>query len=341
MAMKETKFKFNRLTLASAVALTTATIGLTVSAVNSQSPATIKVDGSSTVFPITEVAAEEFQKSKGGKVRVTVGVSGTGGGFQKFCRGEIDIADASRPIKDSEIAACKQAGISFMELPVAYDALTVVVNKGNNWAKNLTTAELKKIWAPGSQVKNWNQVRSGFPNAPIKLFGPGANSGTFEYFTEAIVGKSKASRSDYTASEDDNVLVTGVSRDKNALGYFGYAYFEENKGKLNAVGINNGKATVMPSPQAVQNGTYTPLSRPLFIYVSSKSANKPEVRDFVNFYLSNGARLARQAKYVALPAQAYTIASGHFKNKKMGTVFGGDIPVGLRIEELLRREARQ
>jgi phosphate transport system substrate-binding protein len=297
----------------------------------------IKIDGSSTVFPITEAVAEDFQKKTG--TRVTVGVSGTGGGFKKFCRGETDISNASRPILAKEMTACKAAGIQYIELPVAYDALTVVVNKQNTWLNDITTDELKTMWSPASQgkVKNWNQIRSSFPNAPLKLYGPGANSGTFDYFTEAINGKSKSSRGDYTASEDDNVLVQGVSRDKNAIGYFGYAYYEANKGKLKAVKVNG----VTPSIAAVKSSKYQPLSRPLFIYVSSKSLAKPEVQAFVNYYLSNGARLAAAVKYVPLPAKAYSIATSHFKGKRFGTVFGGDEAVGLTIDELLSREAKQ
>lgn len=333
------KLKVKRLTLISALAVVAATVGLSVPAVKSQSASTVKIDGSSTVFPITEAVAEEFQKAKGGAVRVTVGISGTGGGFKKFCRGETDISDASRPIKAEEMAACKAAGIQYYELPVAYDAITVVVNPQNNWASSMTVAELKKMWEPGAQgkVTKWNQVRQGWPDAAMKLFGPGADSGTFDYFTEAVAGKAKASRGDYTASEDDNVLVQGVSRDKNALGYFGYAYYEANKDKLKAVAING----VLPSKQTVENGTYQPLSRPLFIYVSSKAASRTEVKEFVNYYLSNASKLASEVKYVPLPGQAYTIASGHFKNGKLGTVFGGKEAIGLEIQELLQREASQ
>ena len=320
-----------------------ATVALTVPAVKSQSPSTVKIDGSSTVYPISEAVAEEFQKSKKGAVRVTVGISGTGGGFKKFCAGQTDISNASRPILAKEMEACKAAGVQFMELPVAYDALTIVVNRQNNWATSITTAELKKMWEPGARgkVTKWKDVRSSWPDAPLKLFGPGADSGTFDYFTEAINGKSKASRTDYTPSEDDNVLVQGVSRDKNALGYFGYAYYEANKSRLKAVGVDSGKGAVLPSRQTVENGSYRPLSRPIFIYVSAKSAQKPEVKEFVEFYLSNASKYVSQVKYIPLPGQAYTLARGHFRNRKMGTVFGGDEAVGLRIEELLRREARQ
>ncbi|OCR00595.1 protein sphX [Oscillatoriales cyanobacterium USR001] len=340
MAAVTNKFQ-KGLTLGAALAFLAATVSISVPAIQAQGQRTIKIDGSSTVYPITEAVAEEFQKANKG-IQVTVGQSGTGGGFKKFCRGETDISDASRPISKTEMQSCAEQGIKYIELPIAYDALTVVVNSQNNWAKSLTVAELKKMWEPGAQgkVNNWSQIRTGFPNAPLKLFGPGTASGTFDYFTEAIVGKAKSSRGDYTASEDDNVLVQGVSRDKNALGYFGYAYYEANKDKLKAVGIDKGKGAVLPSPQAVQNGTYNPLSRPLFIYISAKSADKPEVKQFVEFYLKNGAKLAREVKYVALPAGAYTTAMGHFTKRRVGTVFGGEEAIGLTIEELLKREAR-
>ncbi len=331
----------SRFKLISTISLVAATIGLSVPAVQSQNQSIVKVDGSSTVFPITEAVAEEFQKKGSG--RVTVGISGTGGGFKKFCRGEIDISDASRPILAKEIAACKQAGIQYMEIPVAYDALTVVVNPKNTWVKSLSVAELKKVWEPAAQgkIKNWNQVRQGFPNAPLKLYGAGADSGTFDYFTEAIVGKSKSSRTDYTGSEDDNVLVQGVSRDRGALGYFGYAYYEANKGRLKAVPIvgTNGRA-VVPSRQSVENGNYQPLSRPIFIYVNAKSASRPDVKRFVEYYISNAPRLVSEVKYIPLPAQAYKTAASHFQKRRLGTVFGGKEAVGLRIEELQRREAR-
>jgi phosphate transport system substrate-binding protein len=302
----------------------------------------IQIDGSSTVFPITEAVAEEFQKTKKGKVKVTVGISGTGGGFKKFCRGEIDISDASRPITSAEIKSCKEANIDYVELPVAFDALTVVINPKNEWAGTMTVADLKKMWEPGAQGKitNWNQVRENWPNAPLKLFGAGADSGTFEYFTEAINGKAKATRGDFTASEDDNVLVQGVSTDRNALGYFGYAYYAENAKKLKAVAIDNGKGPVAPSPKTVEDGTYQPLSRPIFIYVSKKSMDKPEVKEFVDYYMKNAATLVKQVKYVALPAKAYTLAMDHFHKGRTGTVFGGKPEVGITIEELLKREAK-
>ena len=302
----------------------------------------VQIDGSSTVFPITEAVAEEFQKAKKGKVKVTVGIAGTGGGFKKFCRGEIDISDASRPILKQEMEACKASGIEFFELPIAYDALTVIVNPKNEWVTALTVPDLKKMWEPSAQgkVTNWNQVRSEWPNAPLKLFGPGADSGTFDYFTEAIVGKAKSSRGDFTASEDDNVLVQGVANDRNALGYFGFAYYVENQKKLKGVPIDGGKGPVAPSAKTVEDGTYQPLSRPIFIYVSKKAMDKPEVKEFVEFYLKNAPTLVKQVKYVALPQSAYTINTEHLQKGKIGTVFGGEAQVGVKIEDLMKREAK-
>jgi len=303
----------------------------------------VKVDGSSTVFPITEAVAEEFQKAKKSAVKVTVGISGTGGGFKKFCRGETDISDASRPILEKEMADCKAVGIEYYELPVAFDAITVVINPKNSFIKQLTVAELKRIWEPAAQgkVTRWKQVNAAWPDQPMKLFGPGADSGTFDYFTEAAVGKAKSSRGDFTASEDDNVLVQGVARDVNALGYFGFSYYVENKDKLKAVPIVNDKGqAVMPSFDAVVKGTYQPLSRPIFIYVNAKALAKPEVKQFVQFYLEHGAQLSQEVKYVPLPASAYKTAWDHVLKDKKGTVFGGSAEVGVTIEELLRREAK-
>jgi phosphate transport system substrate-binding protein len=301
----------------------------------------VKIDGSSTVFPITEAVAEDFQKAQRGAVRVTVGISGTGGGFKKFCRGEIDIVDASRPILEKEMADCKAAGVQYIEMPVAFDALTVVVNPKNNWINVITIAELKKIWEPAAQGKitRWNQVNPAWPDEPIKLFGAGADSGTFDYFTEAIVGKAKSSRGDFTASEDDNVLVQGVASDKNGLGFFGFAYYIENQKKLKVVGIDAGKGPVLPSVKTVEDATYQPLSRPIFIYVNAKSAEKPEVREFVEFYMKNGPELVKEVKFFALPSQAYATNLEHLSKKKIGTVFGGKPEVGLKIEEVLKREA--
>jgi phosphate transport system substrate-binding protein len=304
----------------------------------------VKIDGSSTVFPITEAVAEEFQKAKKGAVKVTVGISGTGGGFKKFCRGETDISDASRPILKKEMEDCRQAGIQYIELPVAYDALTVVVNPKNGFVKSLSIAELKKMWEPAAQgkVTNWNQINPAFPNAPLKLFGAGADSGTFDYFTEAITGKAKSSRGDFTASEDDNVLVQGVARDVNALGFFGFAYYVENRDKLKAVPIieKDGKPTVAPSMENVLNGTYQPLARPIFIYVNAASLKKPEVREFVEYYNRHGASLAQEVKYVPLPAKAYTYNLESIGKMRLGTKFDGANKVGLTIEQLMKLEAK-
>jgi phosphate transport system substrate-binding protein len=304
----------------------------------------VTIDGSSTVFPITEAVAEDFQKAKKGAINVTVGISGTGGGFKKFCRGEIDISDASRPILAKEMAACAEAGIKYIELPVAFEGLTVVINPKNTWVKSMTVAELKKIWEPGAQntITKWNQVNPAWPDEPLKLFGPGADSGTFDYFTEAIVGKAKSSRGDFTASEDDNVLVQGVSRDKNAIGYFGMAYYEENKNKLNSVAIieKDGKPAVLPTFDTVKNGSYQPLSRPIFIYVSDKAYDKPEVKEFVEFYLKNAPKLVKEVKYVPLPDTAYKMALGNFGKRKLGTGFGGVPEVGVSVEELMQREGK-
>jgi phosphate transport system substrate-binding protein len=304
----------------------------------------VKVDGSSTVYPITEAVAEEFQKAKKNQIKVTVGISGTGGGFKKFCRGETDVSDASRPILEKEMKACAEAGIKYIELPVAFDALTVVINPKNTWIKEFKVEELKKMWEPGAQGKitKWNQVNAAWPNAPLKLFGPGADSGTFDYFTDAINGKEKASRGDFTASEDDNVLVQGVARDVNAVGYFGMAYYAENKDKLRAVPIvNKGSSkAVSPSLETVMDGTYQPLARPIFIYVSEKAAQRPEVKEFVEFYLQNAPKLTKEVGYVPLLAPHYTQALKNFSAKKLGTGFGGKPEVGVKVEELLAREGK-
>lgn len=318
-------------------------VALAAAAAPAISQQMVKIDGSSTVFPVTEAVAEDFQKAKRGKVRVTVGISGTGGGLKKFCRGETDISNASRPILRKEMEDCRTAGIEYFELPVAFDALTVVVNPKNNFIRQLTLAELKKMWEPAAQgkVMRWKQINPQWPDQPMKLFGPGADSGTFDYFTEAVVGKSKSSRGDFTASEDDNVLVQGVSRDVNGLGYFGYAYYIENQDKLRAVPIVNEKGqAVAPSMEAVLKGRYSPLARPIFIYVNAKSLGRPEVKQFVEFYMKNGAALAKEVKYVPLPDAAYKTALEHVQKGKKGTVFGGNAEVGVTIEELLKREAK-
>jgi phosphate transport system substrate-binding protein len=304
----------------------------------------IKIDGSSTVFPISEAFAEEFQISKRGKVRVTVGMSGTGGGFKKFCRGETDMSNASRPILAEEMEICRKNGVKYMELPVAFDALTVVINPKNNWVKGnaMTIADLKKMWEPAAQgrISQWKQVRGEWPAEKLMLFGPGADSGTFDYFTEAVTGKAKSSRGDFTASEDDNTLVSGVENNKSALGYFGFAYYSAHKDKLTAVAIDGGKGPVLPSEANVINGTYQPLSRPLFVYVKESSAARPEVREFVEFMLTKGSALVGEVGYVPLPDSAYKLALQHFNNKKLGSVFGGVPQVGVTIDKLLAMEAK-
>jgi phosphate transport system substrate-binding protein len=305
---------------------------------------TIQVDGSSTVFPISEAVAEEFQKSHP-SVRVPVGISGTGGGFQKFCRGETDISDASRPIRPAEIEACSKAGVEYIELPIAYDGLAIVVNPKNSWATSITVEELKKLWAPDAQgkVMRWNQVRASWPDREIRLFGAGVDSGTYDYFTEAIVGKEGASRGDFTSSEDDNVIVQGIRGDELALGFLPLAYVEENKEILKISPVEDGKkengdGPITPSAETVRNGTYQPLSRPLFIYVARKSADRPEVQRFVESYFTS-PELMREVGYVELTPQIYDLAKKHFADRKVGTAFGeGGSQVGLTLEALLARE---
>lgn len=283
----------------------------------------IKIDGSSTVFPITEAVAEEFGNA--GKGKVMVGISGTGGGFKRFCRGETDISDASRPIKESEIALCKSNGISYIEIPVAYDGLAVLVNPQNTWVDSLTVTELKRIWEPTAQgaVTNWNQVRSSFPDVEIRLFGPGTDSGTFDYFTEAVNGKSGSSRGDYTASEDDNVLVEGIASEKGGMGYFGLAYYEQNKERLKLVPVDdgidsNGAGAIAPSLETVMDGTYKPLARPIFIYVSKESMkSNPSVKQFVEYYLENAAPLVEEVGYIPLNDDEYKSHLMRFKSSAM------------------------
>ncbi len=297
----------------------------------------VKIDGSSTVYPITEAVAEEFQTKKQGAVKVTIGISGTGGGFKKFLRGETDIQDASRPILASEMEEARKNGIEYIELPIAFDALTVLINPQNTWVDKLTISELKTIWQPESQgkVSNWSQVRENFPQSPLKLYGAGSDSGTFDYFTEAVVGKSKSSRGDYTASEDDNVIVQGVAGDKNALGYFGYAYYVENQDKLKAVAIDSGTGTaVTPSPESVLSGTYKPLSRPVFIYVNKAALKKPEVKEFVTFLLENAEELVKEVKYIPLNSKAYKSALERVEKLQTGTSFDGTAHVGLPLDSL-------
>jgi phosphate transport system substrate-binding protein len=290
-------------------------------------PAVITVDGSSTVFPVTEAVAEEFQKLNVG-TQVTVGRSGTGGGFQKFCRDETVISNASRPIAAAEVEACKKSGIEYIELPIAYDGMAVVVNPKNTWAPTMTVSELKKLWSPDAQGKvlRWNQVRASWPNQEIHLFGAGVDSGTFDYFTEVINGKAKVSRGDYTSSEDDNILVQGVAGDQYALGYMGLAYFEENKGKLHLVAIDdenpaNGEGPILPSAETVRNGTYRPLSRPIFIYVNTAALSRPEVQKFIEYYVTSASPLVSEVGYVPLTDSEQKLVQQRFAAKTPGTMF--------------------
>ena len=299
----------------------------------------VKIDSSSTVFPITEVIAKDFQKMQGNNVKVTVAVSGTGGGFKKFCAGETDISNASRPILTAEIKACNSSSVRYIELLIAYDALTFVVHPENTWAKSMTVSEIKKIWEPVAQGKitRWRQIRPDWPDRPLTLYGAGKESGTFDYFTEAIVGKAKASRSDYVASEDD-ILVQGVSKDPNALGYFGFAYYEANQNKLKAVAINNGKGSVLPSRKTVEGAKYQPLSRPSFIYVNARAAQtNPAVREFVDFYIKKAPTSVSSVGYIPLPADAYRLDYVHFNRGKVGTVYGGENQINLTLGQLLRK----
>jgi phosphate transport system substrate-binding protein len=328
-----------------ALAAAALVIGGTLSSVGAAGSETIVADGSSTVYPISEAVAEEFQKANAG-VKVTIGISGTGGGFKKFCAGETDISDASRPIKPTEVEACAANKIEYIEMPIAYDGLAVMVNPKNSWADCMTVAELKKMWEPEAQgkVTKWSQVREGWPDKELHLFGPGVDSGTYDYFTEAINGKEHASRGDFQSSEDDNVLVQGISADANALGFFGYAYYEENKAKLKLLGIDdgtdgNGKGCIKPSREAVEKGEYQPLARPLFIYVNKKSAERPDIQKFVSFYLEKGPALVGEVGYIALPTDAYGLAKKRFEGKVTGSLFGGKgSQVGVTIVDLLKKE---
>lgn len=316
--------------------------GLVMCPAHAEQAAVIKIDGSSTVYPPTEAVAEEFQKAKRGQVKVTVGISGTGGGFKKFCRGETDISNASRPILKEEMDLCQKNGVKYFELPIAFDALTVAVSPKNTWVSAMTVAELKKIWEPAAQgkVTRWNHVRPDWPDAPLVLFGAGSDSGTFDYFTEAIVGKAKASRGDYTASEDDNVLVQGIANDKHSLGYIPYAYYVPHAKKMKAIAIDDGKGPVLPSLENVTKGIYTPLARPLFIYVKESAAARPEVKEFVEFYLTRGPELIAEVKYLPLSAKAYQLVLDRFRKRLLGTAFGGVPEVGLPVEEILNRNPK-
>jgi len=305
----------------------------------------IGIDGSSTVFKVTQAVAQEFSKLNR-DVQVKVDKSGTGGGFKNFVLGELDICDASRPITESEIKQCQDNGVEYIELPVSFDALTVAVNEKNDWCKDMTVAELQKLWSPDSKISKWNEIRADWPDERITLYGAGTDSGTFEYFTEAIVGKKNASRSDYTASEDDNVIVLGIEGDRHALGYLPYAYYAPRESTLNAVAISwdknpKGPGPVLPSRQTVESAQYNPLARPLFIYVNRKAAERPEIKAFIEFFLHNGVKMADRVKYIPLQAAEYDLALDRFNKLQTGTAFGGHSEFGLTIEEILSREPKQ
>lgn len=318
----------------------------TLTACNPNDPqvnSTIKIDGSSTVYPITSAIAEKFTASRDKPVDISVKFSGTTEGFRQFCEGKTEISNASRPISESEMAACNRSNIRYIELPIAFDALTVVVNKNNDWVISLTTQELQKIWEPAAQgkIKRWNQINPSFPDKPLNLFGAGKDSGTFDYFTEAIMGKADVSRTDYVASEDDNTLVQGVSQDPNALGFFGLAYYEKNSGNLKAVAIDSGKGAVIPSVETVIKAQYQPLGRPLFIYVNAEQAQKnAHLRDFVDFFLENGKQVVAEVGFIPLTAEHYNLAKVTFYNGEVGTVFEGKSQFNVTLAELLRKKAK-
>lgn len=310
-----------------------------IEAISSSEP--LSIDGSSTVYPITLEMAERFRQAKPDSPEMTVAFSGTGGGFDKFCAGETDISNASRPISLEEMAACEANGIEYIELPVAFDALTIVVNGENTWADDITLEELKTLWESGAEGKitRWNQIRADWPDEPIALYGPGEDSGTFDYFTEVVIGEDGASRSDYTASEDDDELVQGVQSDANALGYFGFAYYKDAQSSLKALTVDSGDGPIEPSGETIRSAAYQPLSRPLFIYVQAEALEgNPALSAFVEYYLANARTVVDDVGYEPLPNEAYTIALDHLTEQKIGSVFAGKAQPNLTIEELLEKE---
>jgi len=309
---------------------------------NNSSQTAIEIDGSSTVYPITNEVAQEYQLISSDQPEIRVKVSGTGGGFRRFCKGETDINNASRPITTSEMKTCEENGVKYIELPVAYDALTVVVHPKNDWVNTITTEELETIWQPSAEnnITQWDQVRSDWPRRPLNLYGAGTDSGTYDYFTEAIMGEAEASRQDYIDSEDDTLIVRGVSEDLYSLGYFGYSYFEENRGDLKALAIDNGEGAVEPSRETVRSGEYQPLSRPLLIYVNANAVeNKPELEVFLKYYLTQGRPFVNVVGSIPLSDEIYNLAVKRMESKQAGTLFGGKTPVNLKIEDLLKKEA--
>ncbi|MBS0299941.1 MAG: PstS family phosphate ABC transporter substrate-binding protein [Proteobacteria bacterium] len=302
----------------------------------------IKIDGSNTVYPITQNVADKFQAEKNNAINITVEISGSGSGFKRFCRNEIDIVNASRPISKSEMKDCKNARVQYVEIPVAFDALTVAINPENRWSTVLTVAQLKKIWQPAAQgkISQWNQINPAWPDDAIKLFVTHPDSGSYDYFTEAIVGKAGSSRRDFIESENNSALTNNIASNKNSLAFLGFAYYIENRNKIAAVAIDNGNGAVLPSVETVEDGSYQPLSRPIFIYVNVTATAKPEVKEFVEFYLKNALLSVKETKFFPLPPRAYAIMLEHFNKKRVGSVFNGKPVVGLTIDELLRSEGR-
>jgi phosphate transport system substrate-binding protein len=303
----------------------------------------IQIDGSSTAYPITKAIADSYKGENKDATNIDVQFSGTSSGFQKFCEGKTEITGASRPIEKPEIELCNNNKIRFVELPIAFDALTIVVNPANNWVQSLTVEELRKMWEPTAEgkVKRWNQINPSFPDQPLNLYGAGEKSGTFDYFTEAVIGTERASRSDYVRTEDDEITVRGVGQDPNALGYFGFAYYKANENKLKAVPIDGGKGPVLPAQETVERAEYQPLSRPLFIYVNLEAAqNNPELKQFVEYYLKQAPSIVSQVGYIPLPAEGYHLAKVTWQKGEVGTVFEGKPQIGLTIGELMRRQAK-
>lgn len=343
MMFFSTQLKFGFSLISLATIATTLSACTQSQAVNSNAPTAIKMDGSSTVYPISNAIAQEYAKLKGSKVKVDVQFSGTRAGFNKFCTGETDISNASRPILLQEAQVCANSGVPYIELPIAFDALILAVNPKNDWAKDITMDELKKVWEPAaaSKIKNWNQIRSSYPDRPLTLFGAGQDSGTYDYFNEVVSGNAAASRSDYTGSEDDNKLVAGIEADPNALGYIPLAYYEASQNRLKALAVNSGKNAVLPARDTVANAQYQPFSRPLFIYVNAKAAQeKPELQAFVEYYLTHVGRVSNTVGYVPLPAEAYRLATVQFTRGEIGTAFKGVPEPGVTIQEVLRRQVQ-
>jgi phosphate transport system substrate-binding protein len=329
--------------LKTALAVFSAGVLFACAPVDSASNKSIIIDGSSTVYPITKAVADQYKEKKQPSVDVSVNFSGTTAGFRDFCAGKTDISNASRPIRTDEIEACNRNNIRFIELPIAFDALTVAVNRENTWINSITLEELKKIWEPSAQGKitKWSQVRSGLPDKPLNLFGAGKDSGTFDYFTEAVVGEEDFSRSDYVASEDDDTLIQGVSQDPNALGYFGLAYYEKQASNLKALAIDSGKGAILPSRETVLQSTYQPLARPLFIYVNAQKAqSNKSLQRFIEYYLGNAQAIVQEVGYIPLSDEHYHLAKVTFFNGEVGTVFGGHSKFDVTLAELLRQKAR-